>query len=320
MLIPMLSIHPSRITAYMQSTERYHGVVIQKRVGAEMREYTNGQLSRAARKRLYEAITALCAISNWKTVYSKRDERYYRFKLSFITLTLPINHSLTDKEATQLLLSKFLEAWNRRSVKILYVWKAEVTDNGTIHYHITTNTYIHYQELRERWNKMLCKKGIIDKDRIATNNSTDVHSVKKMRNIAAYLTSYVTKKDLYKKALKRWLKIWRRQLADPNRTEVILPKNYFKNIKRKIECQLWGCSKVLLKTKLSDCFEGTELERELNNNEVLCGRMIVTDYFSTCYVKADEWANTKEIKRAWNKMMTERLKEEKKNNKVHYRI
>lgn len=317
MLIPMLSIHPSRITAYYYSTERYSGDVKPRFTGSQVRERHNGLLSNPARKRLYQAITALCAITPWQTVYSKKDGKSYRHKLSFITLTLPANHTLSDKEVNQKVLKKFLDNWNKRSPKLLYIWKAEVTDKGTLHYHITCNTYIHYAELRKRWNTQLYKAGLIEKDRIENNNSTDVHSVNKMRNIAAYLTSYITKKDLYTKPLKRWLKRYKKELSNQTNTHIQLPRNYYKHIKRKPNCQLWSCSKPLLNTKLSDCYQQTDVERELNNNIEWCGRMVTTDYFSTCYIKADEWQKSNAIRKEWNRFMTKRIREDKGNSKVY---
>lgn len=317
MLIPMLSIHPSRITAYYYSLEHKRGDVKPLLTGSQVRERQNGLLSNQARKRLYQAITALCAITPWHTVYSKKDGKSYRHKLSFITLTLPAHHGMSDKDVNQKILKKFLDNWNKRSPKLLYVWKAEVTDRGTLHYHITCNTYIHYAELRKRWNTQLYKAGVIPKNDIESNNSTDVHSVNKMRNIAAYLTSYITKKDLYTKVLKRWLNRYKQQLSNQTNTHVQLPRNYYKHIKRKPQCQLWSCSKPLLNTKMSDCYQGSEIERELNNNATWCGRMVTTDYFSTCYIKANEWQQSNHIKKAWNQFMTERIRNDKGNRKVY---
>ena len=317
MLIPMLSIHPSRITAYFYNTERRSGDVKPHITGAEVRQRSNGLLSHAARKRLYEAIVALTSISQWKTVYSKKDNKHYRFKLNFITLTFPDKVTLTDKELTQKVLKKFLDNWYHRSPKLLYIWKAEVTDRGTLHYHITTNQYIHYLELRKKWNKCLNGAGIIDKDSIETNNSTDVHSVKKVRNLAAYLTAYITKKDVYTKTLKRWLRIYKNAITDKNLECFNLPKNYFKHIKRKPNCQLWSCSKPLLNTKLSDCFQSSEVENELNRNDVWCERMVIADYFSTCYVKVEEWEKSKYIRREWNRFMTDKIRRDKDNPKMY---
>lgn len=320
MLIPMLSIHPNRITSYFYSTDRCHGDVRPKLQGREVRQHSNGLLSNAAKKRLQNSIVALCSISHWHTVYSKADQKSYRHKLSFITLTLPSTTTMTDNEVKQRILSKFLEAWNKRSPKLLYVWKAEVTDRGTIHFHLTCNTFIHYRELRTRWNKMLYKEGLIDKDRIEPNNSTDVHAIKNIHNIAAYLTSYVAKKDLYTKVLRRWFSIYKVQIQNQAISEIKLPRNYYQHLKRKVNGTIWGCSKALLNTKLSDCFEHTNVSMELSQNKVWCGRMVVADYFSTCYIKPNEWKQSTAIRKAWNEFMTEKIRGEKNNQKMYQKF
>ena len=110
-----------------------------------------------------------------------------------------------------------------------YVWRAEKQINGNIHFHILTNVFIPHSTLRKKWNRIQDKLGYVtaySKEMQscrsfgdyynkyinqgsytqlmrryllgkATNwhnpNSTDIHSVKKVRNLPAYLSKYLCK-------------------------------------------------------------------------------------------------------------------------------
>ena len=72
-----------------------------------------------------------------------------------------------------------------------YIWKAEVQHRGQIHYHITTPSFIHYQTIRDVWNNIQSKAGCLD-DYVKEKghfdaNSTDVHEVKHVQDLASYL-------------------------------------------------------------------------------------------------------------------------------------
>lgn len=318
--VPYLSIHPTRITSYWVADSRVSGVHRPILTGAGVRQRHNGLISAAQKKRLHEAITALVAISQYKTVYSVEEQKSYRFKLNFITLTLPDSCEVEDRVIVKRCLKRFLDAWNKRSPSLLYVWKAECTDKGTLHFHLTTNQFIHYNKLRIKWNKALAKEGIISKADVEKNNSTDVHSVKNIKNIAAYLTAYVCKKDVHSRVLKRWLRIYNRQLADQNRIEVLLPRNYFARLKRKPECSLWSASKPLLRTKLNGCYSGTEIERELETTQEWIDRAVSSDYFTTSFIKMDEWQKSTHIRLEWNKFMTERIRADKGYQDIYRKV
>lgn len=318
--VPYISIHPTRITSYWVPDQRVSGVHRPTLTGAQVKERHNGLISAAQKKRLYEAITALVAISQYKTVYSQEEQKSYRFKLNFITLTLPDSCEVEDKIIVKKCLKRFLDAWNKRSPSLLYVWKAECTDRGTLHFHLTTNQFIHYHKLRTKWNKALAKEGIISKADVEKNNSTDVHSVKKIRNIAAYLTAYVCKKDVYSKPLKRWFKLYGKELSNQNRKEVLLPRNYFARLKRKPECSLWSASKALLRTKLNGCYSGTEIERELETTQEWIDRAVTSEYFTTSFIKTEEWLKSKHIRLEWNRWMTERIRADKGYQDIYRKV
>lgn len=155
-------------------------------------------------------------------------------QLTFVTLTVSdCSQEFTGKDAYKQLLSPFL-AWLRKTKGVnTYIWKAELQRNGQIHYHITLPDFIHYRELRTKWNEIQKKAGVIDRYRAnqlefhkdgfrlreeltrgenpwtaeaqrraydegmkndwQDPNSTDVHKVYKIKDVAAYLVKEIAK-------------------------------------------------------------------------------------------------------------------------------
>jgi hypothetical protein len=117
-----------------------------------------------------------------------------------------------------------------------YFWRSEAQKNGNIHFHLTTDKFIPWEWQRNIWNRITNKAGFVDryqaqqkeffkngfkarpelfekwplekqlkayKDGLLcdwTNpNSTDVHSVRNIKNVGAYLAKYCTKAEKYRK-------------------------------------------------------------------------------------------------------------------------
>lgn len=219
------------------------------------KEAVDGQLfSQRARTRLRTALDVLIYSANWKTVFVRATNTYFRYKINFITLTLPSTQKHTDKEIVKKCLTPFLNNWQRRRKGLLYVYKAEVQDNQNIHFHIVSNAFYHYENLRRDWNKCINKLNYVDECKYENPNSTDVHALSNKGDVASYLSSYMSKKDLYSKALKRYHKIFKEKLAKNDREFTPLPQNYFSNVKRSIGTNSWNCSIALKGFKaISDC-------------------------------------------------------------------
>jgi len=152
------------------------------------------------------------------------------FKLTFITLTLSAPQHNTDEEIKSSLLNNFLTTARRTWKMKDYIWKAEKQENGNIHFHILTNVYVKHLEIRKVWNSIQNKKGfnyvdlysskmqeffkdgfkmfkndkrtqIKQFETYTTNkainwtnpNSTDIHSLYKVRNISNYMSKYLAK-------------------------------------------------------------------------------------------------------------------------------
>lgn len=259
-LIPALTIRNSFIATYcIWDGDR-------RRIPPQPKSnQAQAHLSAKARQRLTIAIELLTSAAQTKRLWWSEEKRYVSFKLSFVTLTLPSKQVHPDNVIREKLLKPFLRWWRDKNPSLLYIWKAEVQDNGNIHFHLTTNAFIHWRHLRRKWNQCVNALGYVDRCKVSDPNSTDVHSVKNIRNLAAYLCSYMSKKDLYTKVLKRYHRRYCKQHKKTKSDRIDLPKNYFKHIKRQVDCKLWDASKLLLEGPCRIVMPNVGICRDLDN-------------------------------------------------------
>lgn len=151
-------------------------------------------------------------------------------KMVFVTLTLPAPQMHTDKEVKRDMLNRFLITIQRKHGATRNFWRAEPQKNGNIHFHVLLDVFIPHTELKKVWNEILDSSGYIEVYRENQNkhhggtfkarpelyktwplasqlrayaegkkgnwsnpNTTDVHSLRKVKNCAAYVCKYVTK-------------------------------------------------------------------------------------------------------------------------------
>ena len=152
-------------------------------------------ISKKAAKRLSDAICTLVACSRRNSLYCATSKKYVSFRCNLVTLTLPSAQVHTDKEIHAGIFTEFIRAWKRKAPDLLYVWKAETQENGNLHYHLVTNTYIHHTLLRRMWNFYCEKLGYCSRSSSSNPNSTDVHAVRSVRDTAAYCIKYMAKKE-----------------------------------------------------------------------------------------------------------------------------
>lgn len=159
-----------------------------------------GQLSKKASTKLNNAVNWLVSSAQYKRVYSKQEQKHFYFKINFITLTIP--EQPTD-QVNGKVVSEMLHTWITYARKYFYlrnyVWKIEAGKKGLLHIHLTTDTFIHYKRVRDSWNKIMQKRNLIDHYYNRTGhynpNSTDIHSVKNVRNIGGYICKYMSKES-----------------------------------------------------------------------------------------------------------------------------
>lgn len=115
----------------------------------------------------------------------------------FITLTLSYAQIQSDNYIKRNLLMRFIEEMKKEHNVSNYVWRAEPQINGSIHFHILADRFIKWQWVRKTWNEIQEKHDYIDafdqKHGHRNPNSTDIHGLRDVNNIAAYICKYMTK-------------------------------------------------------------------------------------------------------------------------------
>lgn len=179
-----------------------------------------GEITEHSRRRLSKAIQLLADITEPHYVYNEITNKRQKFLLAFWTLTLSApQYFISDSQIKKQLLEPFLRKMRAKGLKN-YIWKAELQQNGNIHFHLLTDFFMEYYRIRDMWNNCQSQLGFIsDFERRHGHrdpNSTDVKAVNNIKNLAAYLSKYMlkpTKKSQQQKLapvidLQRKGKVW----------------------------------------------------------------------------------------------------------------
>lgn len=195
-----LSIKPRYSVIY----RRFHGYTRRGALPNSNRRFND--ISVKSQRRLMSCIDWLVSLSIDKRVECQATKKAFKFKMSFITLTLPAQQIHPDEVIRQKCFEPLLRKLRRKCEMKYYVWKAETQKNGNIHFHITTNVFVHYKQLRIWWNSILFKLGYIQRSKYVEPPTTEVKAVRKSKDIAAYLAKYVSKteNDRTKPLCKLW--------------------------------------------------------------------------------------------------------------------
>jgi len=191
---------------------------------------SHGVVSFQAKRKVSKAIDYLLLMSNQKAVESRFSGKMFNFKIAFITLTLPSQQIHSDREIKEKCLNSFLLELKKYYHVKNYVWRSERQQNGNVHFHLLVDKFVPWSELRDRWNRIINKLGYVDRYRDNMKeyfkagfrvrqellkkwskqaqfnayksgsktgwnspNSTDIHSIRKIRNLKLYITKYLTK-------------------------------------------------------------------------------------------------------------------------------
>ena len=167
----------------------------------------HGTISKKANSKIITRINWLHTIAKNKRTFNPKYKSNYWWKCNLITLTLPSAQTHTDVEIKRKLLNAFFTAAKRKWNVVHYIWKSEKQRNGNIHFHIACEVFIPYQELQSTWNNICLEHGynIITKKGTQAN-STDVHSMQKIKNAIAYMAKYLCKNEEQKNLIEG--KIW----------------------------------------------------------------------------------------------------------------
>ena len=208
----------------------------------------HGEMTRHAKIRMRKALFLLLEIADKKKVINPSTNKPFTFRLNFITLTLSsAQGTRTDKEIKKDLLEPFLRKMRAKGMKS-YVWKAEQQKNGNIHFHIISDTWILYTDLRDIWNNLQEKEGLMEPFRAkfghSDPNSTDVHAVRSENEAVKYLLKYMLKNDEESQQLrldkdysdKAKGKVWdcSLNLKLPNQTADFLERSHWESIQKAV--------------------------------------------------------------------------------------
>lgn len=263
-------------------------------------------LSKKAGNRIREKVTWLYELAKSKTIIQDYNQSVICFKMNFITLTLPAFQKHTTAVITSECLNQFLTECKKKYNLENYVWRLEFQKNGNVHYHLATDTYISYTSCKLIWNRCLAKLGYIsdyaekfgnmtfEEYRQATNsngltpfnvlrerygrgcatrwdspNTVDVRAVGNAKNIAHYISKYITKPS-----------------ADSTNSIV------FNREPKESNLRMWFCSRSLSRLSAIEVFldEYNDL-----TDKVLSGiekaRKYIFDYCSVWYFSARDQTN-----------------------------
>lgn len=216
------------------------------------RDTYQGLVTASVKKSLATAIDVFLQLSPERLLFNKITQTYHTYRLGFMTLTISDTKIRCNSEVQKRCLRPFL-MWLRRQGVTAYIWKAELQRRGQIHYHVTINSFVHYSDIRNKWNSLQRKAGYLNHYAKVYGhfnpNSTDIHSVAKIKNISAYMTKYLIKEVSKAESGKR------------------------------IKGRVWDCSMNLKGGRFSE--EATDIMCiELLNNKGKCVKVIEGDHFT----------------------------------------
>lgn len=169
----------------------------------------SGMMATGAQKRIKRAIDIMLQRNEEKTIWNPVANCFHPFRLGFVTLTVSSTQNIDAQTGYKKLLKEYLR-WQGRQGVTDYIWKAELQTRGQLHYHVTINNFLHHEAIRREWNGLQKRAGLLDeyarKNGHFNANSTDVHAVRKVKDIEAYLSKYIAKATQNQQATKG--KIW----------------------------------------------------------------------------------------------------------------
>lgn len=329
--IPYISIKPGYVTFFSLPENRRYGSDISQRERANLKQNKpNGIISHKAKRRICTAIDWMLYLSSEKTFFDPRRQKSFKFKLNFVTLTLPSKQVHSDQVIKNKCLNQFLIELKRDFFIKRYVWRAEPQANGNIHFHIVTDKFIPWSQLRKSWNRIIEKLGYVTrygdemrewhkdgfrvrrdllkywseekqkkayKEGMRGNwsnpNSTDVHSIYKVRNLSAYLAKYMAKETDYVNKRTGDSRTYPASSGGKTGQYTIhcvqrVPKY------RPIEGKLWGLSHSLSKLQSVVLGMSTNVYNEITR--VITAhrnRLKQYDFYSVLYLNLKKWIGNK---------------------------
>lgn len=276
-----LSFRPSSTVSYSRCMNSPSRAPLAHTLNNVLKRSETSIQTRRKMRTVIDWMMILCPV---QYVYSKEFNKTFRFRLGFITLTLPSIQAHKDSYLNKHLLQPFLRIIKEKYKVNHYVWKAETQGNGNIHWHVIANKFIHYKLIRHHWNILLNKLGYFDqtkfKDSIFEANTTDVHSVYKVKNLAAYLSKYLSKTKSLSNTVRLSNDRLKRPIEKDDSTYLIDSTGLIWQYRRPVQCKSFGISESIRSNGISfeqgsheydflTCWLKTNTEKELTPNDYI---------------------------------------------------
>lgn len=208
----------------------------------------------------------------------KESNGFNQRMITFVTLTLPENQKHTDKVLVKTLVD-FIDHLKKVKNTLIenkidtgkellrlehYIWRAETTETGNIHFHLLFDTYVNHQTLKRVWNVYLLKLGYSGGE-----NAASIHNLKSVKDVGGYVTKYLTKEPLNDE-FEKLLKTGQISRADLD--------NYDDQTKyrRPVLYTSWGSSRAL-KSLSCPTFEGAAEVVQFNELKLKCTPVELSD-------------------------------------------
>lgn len=158
-----------------------------------------GVFSESAMKKMKEKIGCLWLNSASRVgfYWDCGKKKAVRYRLVFLTLTIPDQLTISDYSFC---VNKLLHAFERvlrERYGANWVWKGEIQRRGTPHFHIIMDTFLPKRLLTFIWNKILISYDCIKDYQAKTGKkyayATNVQAVNDLRKLRNYLAKYMMK-------------------------------------------------------------------------------------------------------------------------------
>lgn len=199
----------------------------------------SGMMTAGIRKRMTKALNVMLQVTKGKMIHNEVTGFWQWHQLSFVTLKIS-KPGVTGRQAYDDVFNHFLDWLTRTKGVDLYVWKLE---GPKMHYHITLPDFIHWKDIRDVWNQLQRKAGYLDdyasEYKHYNANSTDIHEVKGVNDLSAYIVK------AFAKSLEA-AELWRRR-NDGSKKDADIMAEMGKDLQNEeaADSKIWGCSEKL---------------------------------------------------------------------------
>jgi hypothetical protein len=256
-------------------------------------------ISKKTQSRIRNYVNLLLDTAIEKEIYSEKENRRFIYKIGFCTLTIPPDFDHDDQFIHYKIFKPFIRVLQDKYNLAEYIWKAETQENGKLHYHLTINQWVHWFIINREWRKQIQKHGYNYGTEKRKRAATEIHSVKKVKNLAAYLCKYLAKNDEWKKKTPKKIIDEYSKCPPEQKKEFLMSPAVQEWRKRIPNIKLWDCSTSLKKEKLT-------LRNIVSDYGGVCIDLanittdeIQKDFFSLCIYDGEVMKETKSLGTIW---------------------